>query len=133
MQVFILLFHARTDNEGIHTLKVNQPEAERGLSQDVVLVFEVEDDAVRYALLLEAQDFPAPTVESIDRSEIEEFCQSAGLTLRFVPEGTLEVPPEANLAETDWQPDAEADDQDSTQVPATPELDQIRRQLEGLL
>lgn len=133
MQVFILLFHARTDSEGIHTLKVNQPEAERGLSQDVVLAFEVEDDAVRYALLLEAQDFPAPTVESIDRSEVEEFCQSAGLALRFVPEGTLEVPPEANLAETDWRPNAEADDQDSTQVPVTSELDQIRRQLEGLL
>ncbi len=132
MQVFILLFHARTDNEGIHTLKVSQPDDYNGLSQDVVLAFEAEDDAVRYGLLLEAQDFPTATFESIDRSEIEEFCQSAGLALRFIPAGTLEVPPESNVAETDWQPDA-TDDKNSPQVPATSDLDRIRRQLEGLL
>ncbi len=65
-------------SEGVHTLKVSQPNDSSGLSKDVVLAFEAADDATRYALLLEAQDFPTPTVEEIDRSEIEEFCQSAG-------------------------------------------------------
>lgn len=133
MQVFILLFNARTDNEGIHTLKVNPARDGSDLSQDVVLAFESEDDATRYAILLEAQDFPTATVESIDRSEIEEFCQSAGLELQFIAEGTLEVPPEKNLAKTDWHADGKAAEPDSPQVPVNPELDRIRRQLEGLL
>jgi len=133
MQVFILLFNARTDSEGVHTLKVSQPNDSSGLSKDVVLAFEAADDATRYALLLEAQDFPTPTVEEIDRIEIEEFCQSAGLELQFVPGGSLEIPPETNVAETDWQPNVEADDGTSTQVPPNSDLDRIRRQLEGLL
>ena len=133
MQVFILLFNAQTDNEGIHTLKVNHPSDANGLPQDVVLAFEAEDDATRFALLLEAQDFPNATVEKIDLEEVEEFCQSANLDFQLVPEGTLAVPPEASVAKTDWQPDGKIDDQDSTQVPTTPELDRIRQQLENLL
>jgi len=133
MQVFILLFNARTDNEGIHTLKVNHANNDSDLAQDVVLAFEAEDDATRYAILLEAQDFPTATVESIDRLEIEEFCQGAGLELQFIPEGTLEVPPEKNLAKTDWKSDEEADEHETPQVPANPEIERIRRQLEGLL
>jgi hypothetical protein len=125
MQVFVLLFNARTDNEGIHTLKLTDPNDNSGVARDVVLAFEVEDDATRFAVLLEAQDFPAATVEGIDKVEIEEFCQSADLDLKLIPEGALAVPPETNLEELDWQPDRE--------VPAISDLDQIRRQLEGLL
>lgn len=124
MQVFVLLFNARTDNEGIHTLKLNDPEAG---AQDVVLAFEVEDDATRFALLLEAQDFPTATVEAIDMDELEEFCQGAGLELKLVTEGTLAVPPESHVEETDWQPDRPA-----SSAPES-DLDRIRRQLEGLL
>ena len=133
MEVFILLFNAQTDNEGIHTLKVSDPSNADGLPQDVVLAFEAEDDATRFALLLEAQDFPNATVEKIDLDEVEEFCQSANLDFQLVPEGTLAVPPETSVDKTDWQPDGKVDDHDSTQVPTTPELDQIRRQLENLL
>jgi hypothetical protein len=133
MQVFILLFNARTDNEGIHTLKVSDPSDDSGLSRDVVLAFEAEDDATRFALLLEAQDFPDATVEKIDIEEIEGFCQSADLDFQLVPEGTLAVPPEISVEQTDWQPDGKVDDQDSAQVPNTPELDRIRQQLEKLL
>lgn len=133
MQVFILLFNARTDNEGIHTLKVSDPDNDSGLSRDVVLAFEAEDDATRFALLLEAQDFPDASVEKIDLEEIEGFCQSADLDFQLVPEGTLAVPPEISVEQTDWQPDAKVDDQDSAQVPTTSELDQIRQQLEKLL
>ena len=133
MDVFILLFNAQTDNEGIHTLKVSDPSNADGLPQDVVLAFEAEDDATRFALLLEAQDFPNATVEKIDLAEVEEFCQSANLDFQLVPEGTLAVPPETNVEKTDWQPDGKVDDPDSAQVPTSPELDRIRRQLENLL
>ena len=124
MHVFVLLFNTGTDNEGIHTLKLKDPEMD-GVQRDVVLAFEEEDDATRFALLLEAQDFPSPVVERIEREEIEGFCQESGLTMQFVEKGTLAVPPEANLEQTDWQKDDE-------RLQET-ELDRIRRQLENLL
>ena len=72
-------------NEGIHTLRTPD--------QDVVLMFENEDDATRFGLMLEAQDFPEATVEAIEQSEVEEFCEGAGYGYKLVPEGSLTVPP----------------------------------------
>lgn len=125
MNVFVLLFNTGSDNEGIHTLKLKDPEMD-GMQRDVVLAFEEEDDATRFALLLEAQDFPSPVVEKIDQKEIEVFCQESGLKMQFVEKGTLAVPPESNVSQTDWQQDDEERIQES-------ELDRIRRQLENLL
>jgi hypothetical protein len=130
MRVFVLLFNPRTENEGIHTLTIGD--------RNVVLMFESEDDATRYALLLEAQDFATPAVEEFDSEEIEEFCQGAGYGCKLVPEGTLAVPPETNVDQTDWQPKARssapdiASDTDDAEFSSS-ELDRIRRQLEGLL
>jgi Protein of unknown function (DUF3110) len=127
MRVFVLLFNARTENEGIHTLKMGD--------RNVVLMFESEDDATRYGLMLEAQDFSSPVVESFDSEEIEGFCNDAEYECKVVPEGTLEMPPEANLESTDWQVEgarpAEPDD-DPAEFSES-ELDRIRRRLEGLL
>ena len=81
MQVHVLLFDAGTDQEGIHSLELN--------GRTVVLLFEDGDDAERYAGLLEAQDFPVPTVEALDREEMELFCGEAGYEARFVPAGFL--------------------------------------------
>ncbi len=129
MQVFVLLFNARTENEGIHTIRIGD--------RNLVLMFESEDDATRYALLLEAQDFPVPAVEGMEQDEIEEFCQSAGYDPQLVPHGfmpqsdaerLLMVPPAANVEETDWQ----AEEPPAEEMPES-ELEKIRRRLEGLL
>ncbi|NES46822.1 MAG: DUF3110 domain-containing protein [Moorea sp. SIO2C4] len=104
--------------------------------KQTVLMFEKEDDATRFALLLEAQDFPTPTVEAIDLEEIEEFCQSAGYESELVSEGMLAMPPETNLEKTDWQPDlkkTEEPDLKKTEESEISDLDRIRRQLENLL
>ena len=140
MSVHVLLFDAGSDNEGIHSLELN--------GTTVVLLFEDRDDAERYAGLLEAQDFPAPTVEAIERREMEEFCSSAGYEARFVPAGLLPqsaddrlliAPPEKNMDVTSWReqedPSSEpavaaADDPIST---GNAELEDFRRRLEGLL
>lgn len=126
MQVFVLLFNARQENEGIHTLKIGD--------RNTVLMFESEDDATRFGLLLEAQDFPTATVETIDEQEVREFCESAGYDCQLVPEGMLAVPPESNVEQTDWSPEG------PTNVPAesgadlsSDEIERIRRRLEGLL
>jgi uncharacterized protein with GYD domain len=126
MRVFVLLFNARTENEGIHTLKLGD--------RDIVLMFESEDDATRFSLLLEAQDFGSAIVEEFDAEEIEDFCLEAGYEGKLVPEGTLMIPPEASVEATDWRSDAQkmADLEEPPELSSS-ELDRIRRKLEGLL
>ena len=122
MRVFVLLFNARTENEGIHTIQLGD--------RNKVLMFESEDDAIRFGLMLEAQDFPEPTVEAIDDEEIKEFCDSVDYDWELIPAGALEIPPENNVTQREWQSGAQTlPDADVSQS----ELDSIRRRLEGLL
>ncbi|MEL6383098.1 MAG: DUF3110 domain-containing protein [Cyanobacteria bacterium J06626_18] len=129
MQVYVLLFNAGTDNEGIHSLQAN--------GRNTVLIFEDEDDATRFGLMLEAQDFPAPTVEAFDEKEIEEFCQEAGFDCKLVPSGALMVPPDTSVEKTDWNPDGvyeseEPPTADESRL-SNEELNEIRQRLERLL
>lgn len=144
-RVHVLLFDAGSDQEGIHSLELG--------GRTVVLLFEDPDDAERYAGLLEAQDFPVPSVEALDRHEIELFCGEAGYEARFVPAGfhprseedrLLIAPPERNMDVSNWQdqqdgdrsagsaPTSQAEVDDGTGI-ADPELEAFRRRLEGLL
>lgn len=131
MRVFVLLFNARTENEGIHTLKV--------ADRNIVLMFESEDDATRYGLMLEAQDFSSPVVESFEVEEIEDFCKDSEYECKIVPEGALELPPESNIESTDWQAEGARPSESLDPTPEEPgefsnsELDRLRRRLEGLL
>ncbi|CCH66015.1 hypothetical protein RINTHM_15580 [Richelia intracellularis HM01] len=134
MRIFVLLFNAGTDNEGVHTIQEDD--------RNKILMFESKDDATRFALQLEAQDFPTASVEEIDAEEIKEFCQSAGYEWELIIENeALVIPPERNVEETNWQEDRgkKENDLDSAtshkveeEISGT-ELDNIRRQLEGLL
>ena len=47
-------------------------------------MFEEEDDATRYCGLLEAQDFPLPTVEIVNIEEIKNFCTKLDYEFRLV-------------------------------------------------
>lgn len=138
MRVYVLLFNAGTDNEGIHTVQMG--------GRNKILMFASEDDATRYALLLEAQDFPAPSIEAMDSRDIEAFCEEAGYDFEVVEEGMLAIPPEKNIAEPEWDPDGVLQAARDAQAPSSSppdqtddeafshdELDTIRRRLEGLL
>jgi hypothetical protein len=153
LSVFVLLYKIDRDQEGIHTLRIGD--------RSLVLMFEDEDDATRYAMLLEAQDFMVPSVECLDREEVEDYCRDAGYESRLVPQGfipqndfdrLLLSPPEKNLDldlsdAGDFAPggrdDSRRDDRGSDLTPAPDdseasefsraELDSIRRRLEGLL
>ena len=139
--VHVLLFDAGSDQEGIHSLELS--------GRTVVLLFAQRDDAERYAGLLEAQDFPTPTVEALERDEMERFCDQAGYEARFVPEGFLPqtaeerlliAPPERNMDTSLWR---ESDEPSREPEPAAgnpepissgdAELEAFRRRLEGLL
>ena len=131
MRVNVLLFDAGSDSEGIHSLEI--------AGRTVVLLFENPDDAERYAGLLEAQDFPVPTVESLDREDVELFCREAGYEARFVASGFVPesdeerlfmAPPEANRDVSQWK------DEESLSEPepsSSSDLDALRKRLEGLL
>ena len=147
MRVHVLLFDAGTDSEGIHSLEI--------AGRTVVLLFENPDDAERYAGLLEAQDFPVPTVEALDREEVDLFCREAGYEARliesgFVPSNDEErlfmAPPQSNRDVSNWKDDKVSDDGVAeqqgaeparqgleTEPESNPELDELRRRLEGLL
>lgn len=129
MRVFVLLFNAGTENMGIHTIQIGD--------RNTILMFEIEDDATRYAMLLEAQDFLTPSVEAIDAEEVKEFCNDNDFDWKFIPENfvpstpedrLLLSPPERNAENMDWKPEIE-----ETPEMEDSELDRIRRQLEGLL
>lgn len=143
MLVHVLLYDAGQDSEGIHSLEL--------AGQTVVLMFENRDDAERYAGLLEAQDFPTPSVEALDREEIELFCREAGYEARFVArdfrpksadDRLLLAPPRANQDVSNWQDQemtqtssesANDTDEDHDADGSIADLDAVRRRLEGLL
>ncbi|MCX5950794.1 MAG: DUF3110 domain-containing protein [Cyanobacteria bacterium] len=136
MPVHVLLFDPGSDQEGIHSIEVK--------GQTVVLLFEAADDAERYAGLLEAQDFPVPCVETLERGEVELFCEQAGYEARFVPAGfmpsseedrLLIAPPVNNMDVERWkEQDASAAEPPPPDGPSEdPEVEAFRRRLEGLL
>ena len=129
MHVYVLLYEVGTDNEGIHSLEV--------AGKTVVLMFENKDDAERYCVLLEAQDFPCPTVVILEREEIELFCSKAGYENRFVESGFIPktdedrlslVPPQQNRESNSWK-----DDKTEPIKEENDNLDDIRKRLEGLI
>ena len=133
----MLLFDSGSEVEGIHTLEHN--------GRTVVLMFEEEDDALRYAGLLAAQDFPEATPEAISREEIELFCGQAGYEAQSVPSGFMPgtaeerlmlAPPEQNLDTNEWREQQDQPQQapaETAQPAVNPELEAFRRSLEGLL
>ena len=103
MQIFVLLYNSGTDKEGIHSIELK--------GKTIVLMFEDKDDAIRYCGLLEAQDFPLPTVEMINIDEIRNFCLKLDYECKLVeknfipktPEDRLLIaPPQKNLELKDW-------------------------------
>jgi hypothetical protein len=128
MRLWVLLFNTDSDNQGIYT----RLEGEK----NIVLAFAQEDDAIRYAGLLEAQDFPSAVTESIDQKELTEICDDTGLGLNIVGTEELAIPPVQNVEETDWQIDQKPSDQKTSAADLSFEsfeIEMMRRKLEGLL
>ena len=126
MNVFVLLYNSGTDKEGIHSIELK--------GRTIVLMFEDKDDAIRYCGLLEAQDFPLPTVEMIDIEEIREFCINLNYECKLVeknfvpktPEDRLLIsPPQKNLEVENWEENS--DNQEKI------DINTIKENLEKLL
>ena len=130
MLVHVLLYEAGTESEGIHSLELK--------GKTVILMFEDRDDAVRYCGLLEAQDFPIPSVEELTRRDIEAFCLEAGYEPRYVEKGFIPStdeerlmisPPLSNLEVGNWH----NQDNINEHISSNEKLDDIKKSLENLL
>ena len=130
MLVHVLLYEAGTESEGIHSLELK--------GATVILMFEDRDDAERYCGLLEAQDFPTPSIEKLNRVDIETFCVEAGYEARFVEKGFIPStdeerlmisPPLSNLEVGNWNNDDSLNNKSSS----NDQLEDIKKRLENLL
>ena len=133
MRVHVLLYNVGSDNEGIHSIDIK--------GQTIVLMFEDLDDAERYCGLLEAQDFPTPSVEIIEQEEINLFCTEAGYEARLVVKGFLPKteeerflisPPQRNLQVDSFFENTDHNEEvkNSSDID---DLDNIRKNLEKLI
>tara|TARA_B100000700_G_C14418683_1_gene567027 strand:+ start:58 stop:471 length:414 start_codon:yes stop_codon:yes gene_type:complete len=137
MKVHVLLYDSGKQNEGIHSLEIK--------GSTIVLMFENKDDAERYCGLLEAQDFPKPSVEILDKEEITQFCIESGYEPRFIESGFVPkseeermflAPPQINKDVGLWREGSLPQTTDSLDVEndiKQDELDSIRQNLEKLL
>ena len=130
MLVHVLLYEAGTESEGIHSLELK--------GATVILMFQDRDDAERYCGLLEAQDFPTPSVEELSRVDIEAFCVEAGYEARFVEKGFIPTtdeerlmisPPLSNLDVGNWNTKGIENNTSSS----IDQLEDIKKRLENLL
>ena len=130
MLVHVLLYEAGTESEGIHSLELK--------GTTVILMFQDRDDAERYCGLLEAQDFPTPSVEELMRVDIEGFCVEAGYEARFVEKGFIPStdeerlmisPPLSNLEVGNWN----NKDQIKNNQSSNDQLEDIKKRLEKLI
>ena len=126
MKIFVLLYNSNSENEGIHSIEY------RG--KTIVLMFEDKDDAERYCGLLEAQDFPVPSVEPIEIYEIEEFCKQCEYETRLVEKNFIPKTEEDRLLLTPPQKNIDMESWNTTQKKETSlDINSIKENLEKLL
>jgi len=100
--VHVLIFGRGTGAEGIYSLKSRATESE-GSPVDVIVAFECEDDACRFAVHVEAAMGRCPEPEAVDPQDLLEFCVDAGHHCRFEPRHSMFLPAETCLDMTDWE------------------------------
>ena len=74
---YALLFNVGSGNEGIYSRRLP---TETGGGLDLVVCFEDEDDALRYAEMLSADDFPSASPSQVATADLLDFCQEGGMS-----------------------------------------------------
>jgi len=64
--------------------------------QQILYLFEEEDDAVRFAMMLEEEDYPPMTVIEIDDDLIIKTCEVNRYEYAIITENDIVIPPEQN-------------------------------------
>ncbi len=86
--MFVLALEGR-ESEGLYA--VEDSEGER-----VLYLFKEEDDAERFAGLLEAEDFPPLVVIKVEDEPTIKICEENNYTYVIIDENDLVIPPRDN-------------------------------------
>jgi CHAT domain-containing protein len=87
--VYVLLYNAGTDNEGIHTISHQK--------RHTILLFEFSADATNFTQKLREQNLAVPSVETTETETIMSFCKKNDYNWEFVPEGANRTPPRESV------------------------------------
>ena len=123
-RVWALLFNAGSDEEGIYSRRLGKT--------NLVLTFEEEDDAERYAEMLVATDFPSAAPVEVSSATLVEFCSEGGHLIGLVRAGSLIMPPDETVEEFDWAPGSARTADIEAIGMAQEDLDASRASLEAL-
>jgi hypothetical protein len=63
----------------------------------ILYIFEEEDDAVRFAMLLEEDDYPKMDVVSVEEKVIVKACEMHGYEYRIFTPNDIVVPPQEDI------------------------------------
>ena len=83
--MFILTLHGK-ENEGAYSVKNEEGE-------HVLYLFEQEDDATRYAMQLEDNDYPEMHVIEVDPDMMVGVCESHGYEYTVITKNDIVIPP----------------------------------------
>ena len=84
--MYILTINGR-ENEGAYSVKNDDGE-------HILYLFEQEDDATRYALQLEDQEYPEMHVLEVDPDMMVGVCESHGYEYAVISTNDIVIPPE---------------------------------------
>jgi hypothetical protein len=62
----------------------------------ILYIFEEEDDAVRFALLLEEDNFPKMNVMEVEEDIVVKACEMHGYDYKIFTENDIVIPPNQN-------------------------------------
>jgi hypothetical protein len=127
-QIYVLIFNEGSLNEGIYSLRIGSEE-----KTDVVVGWEIEEDAREYGECLEEQNMPTPTPKAYHVAQVQSFCQDSGHLLGVVRQGVKVTPPTRTVERFDWSPDGSNGEPPQREADGTyteDQLDSLRLRLE---
>ena len=67
------------------------------LGEKVLYIFEQEDDAARYAMMLEEENYPDMTLLEIEDEVIIKTCEQNGYLYTIITPNDIIIPPDVNV------------------------------------
>ena len=92
--LYVLGFDTHMERRGVYAVSNSHT---NDISGDYILAFRIRDEASRFMTLLEAIVDYQPTVELVNRSEIDVICEENNISCLVVDSNTLVLPPENNI------------------------------------
>ncbi len=81
-----ILTVAGKENEGAYSVKDSQ-------GSQILYLFEEEDDAVRYAMMLEDEDYPEMHVIEVEDEVMIKTCEAHDYNYTIITENDIVIPP----------------------------------------